>query len=327
LPVNPCLPEAKLSHLDVEAAWRRLQHVLPATPLHHCQRRDAFLKLENLQATGAYKVRGAFNALAVQVARGDRRPVIAASAGNHAQGVAWAARHFGLAAAVVVPCGAPRTKLDGAERLGARVIEVEGDFERCVERARQLAEAHDWRFVHAFEDADVIAGQGTVALELGGHPVDVVVVPIGGGGLAAGVSLWCRARGIRVVGAQVVGVDAMYRRLARKAPCALAATVADGLVVRQPGRLTTAICRSSLECIVHVSEREVEAAMAELADRDKLVVEGAGAVAVAALRYVRGRCRVAVVSGGNVDLAELARLTPRSSPRPQPAARPDGAAS
>jgi threonine dehydratase len=297
---------------DVEAASRRLGAALSPTPLLFNGRRSAWLKLENLQATGAYKVRGALNALLLQVERGDRRPVVAASAGNHGKGLAWAARHVGLAATVVVPRTAPEAKIAGARELGARVIEVDGSFEDCTAVARELAAIEGARFVHPFDEPEVIAGQGTVAVELERAAIvkpDVVVVPIGGGGLAAGMALWLSPLGVRVVGAQVEGVDAMRRRLRGDEEIAPRPTLADGLAVRRPGERTTAICRRLLDDIVVVTEHEVRRAVAELALWDKLIVEGAGAVAVAALAHVRGEPRVAVVSGGNLDLPALSEVS------------------
>ena len=297
-------------HVDsVEAAHRSLSAVLAPTPLVFSKSRRAALKLENLQATGAYKVRGAFNAVATQIKRGDRRPLVAASAGNHGQGVAWAARHFGLSACIVVPSAAPETKVAGARRLGARVMRHEGSLEDCVALARELAAREGLRFVHPFDDPDVIAGQGTVAVELADFAPDVVVVPIGGGGLAAGMAVWLRSRGARVVGAQIEGVDAMRRRLRGEDEMAPRATIADGLVVQSPGAITTELCRRLLDDIVLVSEDDVRRTIVELALHDKLIVEGAGAVAVAALPQVRGDRRVAVVSGGNIDFSALAELS------------------
>jgi threonine dehydratase len=305
----------------VARAQSTIRAVLPETPVHHARDRGAFLKLENMQITGAYKVRGAFNAIARQLARGDRRPVVAASAGNHGKGVAWAARHFGLHATVVVPKSAPSAKIDGARALGAEVLERGQSFDDCLAIAREIAQRSGMRLVHAFDDPDVIAGQGTVGLELLPLDPDVVVVPVGGGGLAAGIGLALEGSGIRLVGAQVEGVDAMRRALAGS-PCdgAPPSTIADGLVVREPGALTRAICSRVLSDIVVVSEAEVEQAIVELAARDKMVVEGAGAVAVAALSKVRGKKRVAIVSGGNIDLAALASLGRMVK---RPAAPPD----
>jgi len=230
---------------------------------------------------------------------------VAASAGNHARGVAWAARHFGLDAVVVVPVTAPRTKVDGCRALGARVVAHGETYDDALGEARRIATSEGRRFVHAFDDPDVIAGQGTVGVELRPLEPDVVLVPIGGGGLASGIAV---AMDCRVVGVQVEGVDAMVRAIkGEEGPWEPAATVADGLRVRCAGRLTRRIC-SRLDRIVTVTEAEVRSAVAELASCDRVVAEGAGAAAVAALAKVSGRRRVAVVSGGNIDGRKLVEL-------------------
>ncbi len=299
------------------AAATRVRGVLPETPLVRSERFGAWLKLESLQITGAYKVRGALNALAAQVERGDQRAVFAASAGNHGLGVAWSARRLGLAATIVVPDGAPRTKVAGCQALGARVIRAGDGFEGCVAHARALAHASGGRFLHAFDDAEVIAGQSTVAAELLAARPDVVVVPIGGGGLVAGVGSVLRRAGVRVVGVQVEGVDSLRRVLAREGaprlPGPAPATLADGLRVAAPGRLPLRIVSTFLDEIVVVTEDEVAAALASLALHERVIAEGAGAVAVAALARVAGDRRVAVVSGGNIDADQLGAIIARAA--------------
>jgi len=185
--------------------------------------------------------------------------------------------------------------------LGARLTTVAGGFEACLAQASALARALGARFLHAFDDLEVIAGQATVACEILAFAPDVVVVPVGGGGLAAGMASVLRRAGVRVVGVQVAGADAMSRSLAGLPPRPARATIADGLRVEAPGLLTRAVCAAALDDLVVVEEAEVLAAMRELALADKIVAEGAGAVAVAALPRVRGRRPVAVVSGGNID--------------------------
>jgi threonine dehydratase len=279
---------------DVLMARERIRRVLSPTPLVFSERRGAYLKLEILQLTGAYKVRGAVNALAVQIERGDRRPVIAASAGNHAKGVAWAARHFGLEACVVVPEHASRTKVRGAAELGARVVTRGATLEDAFDHALELAALHDWRFVHAFDDPDVVAGQGTTALELLDARPDVVAIPIGGGGLAAGMGRVLKWHGIRAVGVRVEGPN----------------TLADGVRVRAMSERTRRICTEALETTVTVSEDDVRRTMLDLVQSDRIVAEGAGAVAPAALSKIEGRKKIAIVSGGNVDSDLLFGLTP-----------------
>jgi threonine dehydratase len=276
---------------NVLMARERIGRILQPTPLVLSEHHGAWLKLENLQLTGSYKLRGAINAIAVQIERGDRRSVVAASAGNHAQAVAWAARHFGLEACVVVPTTAPRTKVRGAVQLGARVVSSGQSFEDALERAQQLAVVKNWRFLHAFNDPDIIAGQGTVALELIDSNPDVVLIPVGGGGLAAGmgrVLKWC---GIKAIGVKVDGPN----------------VVADGVRVCQMGDLTSRICDEVLDDTVGVTDNEIHDAMLELLAQDRIVAEGAGALAPAALSRVPGKRKIAIVSGGNVDTDLLFR--------------------
>jgi threonine dehydratase len=310
-----------LSPALIAAAAARIGAVLPATPLVRSARLDAWLKLESLQITGAFKVRGAFNALAAQVARGDRRAVVVASAGNHGLGVAWSAERLGLGAIVVVPAGASEVKVSGCRALGARIVYGGDGFETCAAHARAIAAAEGARFLHAFDDPEVIAGQATVAAELLSLRPDVVVVPVGGGGLISGMGSVLARAGIRVVGAQLAGIDSLRRALAREegaAPSAsaapLPATLADGLRVSAPGRLPLRIAARFLDEIVLVTEDEVAHTMAALAFSDKIIAEGAAAVAVAALARVPGKRRVAVVTGGNVDARVLARVLTQAFP-------------
>jgi threonine dehydratase len=294
---------------DVVKAYGRLKPFVRCTPLLASGSFGGWLKLENLQWTGAYKVRGALNALLAQVEQGDHRPVVAASAGNHSAGVAWAAAAVGLSAITVLPRSAPEAKKDRTRRLGAHVVEFGDCFEAAFTHAQALARERNWRFLHAFDDPDVIAGQGTVGLEVATLNPDVVLVPIGGGGLASGIGLVGRHHGFRVVGVQVEQVDAMRRHLSGVlSNFTPAATVADGTQVIQPGQLTARLCRDLLDEIVLVSEAEVVDAMRGLATREHVVAEGAGALAVAAMPHVRGQKKVAIVSGGNVDLTRLATV-------------------
>ena len=262
-------------------------HLRP-TPLVRAPRLGASLKLESQQETGAYKVRGALVALHAQVARGDHRTVVAASAGNHAAGMAWAARTLGLSAVAVVPMDAPASKVARTEGLGARVVRHGQTFAEAAQHAQYLSRRHDWRFLHPFDDLDIIAGQSTVGQELIPHTPDVVLVPVGGGGLAAGVALAFAGTHTRVLGVRVRSSERMT-------------SVADGVRVGQLGARNQAILSDHLAGMLTVSESEVHVAMRRLYRDEGLVVEGAGAVAVAALPQAPGHRRVAIVSGGNVD--------------------------
>ena len=301
---------------DILAAQARLRCYLPPTPLHNAERFGCWLKLENLQRTGSYKVRGALNALLAARERGDHRPVIAASAGNHAQGLAWAAYRLNVPAIAVMPHGAPKNKIAGVAHWGA-TVRLHGDtFDEARAFAMQLADRNGYRFLSAFDDPDVIAGQGTVGMEIASLAPDVVLVPIGGGGLAAGVALALHAQGVRIVGAQVEHVDAMHRVLRGEPEGALpAATLADGVRVRHPGLLTRQILSRLLDDIVIVREAELRETLVRLALEEHVIAEGAGALALAAGRRVVGKRKCAIVSGGNIDAAVLAGLLADVRPR------------
>jgi threonine dehydratase len=327
---DPSPDDVRFGVADVFAAQARLRAYLHATPLHYAERFGCWLKLENLQRTGSYKVRGAMNALLAARERGDTRPVIAASAGNHAQGLAWAGYRLRMPVITVMPRGAPQTKVAGVAHWGA-TVRLHGDsYDEAKSFAFELADQHGYRLLSAFDDADVIAGQGTVGLELAALAPDVVLVPIGGGGLAAGVALALKSaclsamasrRGVRIVGAQVEGVDAMARALRDDhALIEPVATLADGVKVKHPGVLTLCVLRELLDDIVIVREAELRETMVRLALEEHVIAEGAGALALAAGRRIASKRKCAVVSGGNIDAAVLARLL--SDVRPRAPRRP-----
>lgn len=306
-----------VSVADVLAAQARLRRFLPPTPLHYAERFGVWLKLENLQRTGSYKVRGALNALLAGRERGDDRPVICASAGNHAQGVAWAAYRLNIPAITVMPHGAPATKIAGVAHWGATVRQHGESYDEAYAFARALADQHGYRFLSAFDDPDVIAGQGTLGIELAPHAPDVVIVPIGGGGLASGVALALKSQGVRIVGAQVEGVDSMARAIRGDVrEIAPVATLADGVKVKIPGFLTRKLCSALLDDVVIVREAELRETLVRLALEERVIAEGAGALALAAGRRVAGKRKCAVVSGGNIDALVLAQLLADIRPRP-----------
>ena len=314
--IRPGADPAEVGVADVLAAQSRLRRYLPVTPMHHAERFGVMLKLENLQRTGSYKVRGALNAMLAARERGDQRPVICASAGNHAQGVAWAAYRLGVQAITVMPHGAPQTKIAGVAHWGATLRQHGDSYDEAYAFARQLAEQNDYRFLSAFDDPDVIAGQGTIGIEIAPHTPDVVIVPIGGGGLASGVALALKSQGVRVVGAQVEGVDSMARAIkGDTAAIDPARTLADGVRVKVPGLLTRRLCARLLDDVVIVREAELRETLVRLALEENLIAEGAGALALAAGRRVAGKRKCAVVSGGNIDAAMLATLLSEVRPR------------
>lgn len=310
----PAVPTAS----DVLAAQARLRRYLNPTPLHYAERSGCWLKLENLQRTGSYKVRGAMNALLTARERGDLRPTIAASAGNHAQGLAWAAYRLGMQAITVMPRTAPDTKIAGVAHWGATVRLHGETYDEAKAFAAELAGQHGYRLLSAFDDPDVIAGQGTVGLEIAAELLpDVVIVPIGGGGLASGVALALKAQGVRVIGAQVEGVDAMARALqGDDRIIEPAATLADGVKVKTPGVLTRRVLAALLDDVVVVREAELRETLVRLVLEERLIAEGAGALALAAGKRIAAKRKCAVVSGGNIDAVVLSTLLRDIRPRP-----------
>jgi threonine dehydratase len=261
--------------------------------------REVNLKAENLQRTGSFKVRGATNKLSVLGETERAHGVVAASAGNHGQAVAWAARELGAPSTIFVPEDAPMTKVDAARHYGAEVRFVGATIEESLAAAREYVDESGATFVHPFEDELVIAGQGTIGLELADQldEVETVLVPIGGGGLCAGIGLALKAvrPEVRIIGVQAAGT----------LPGGPGFTIADGIMVKHPGELTMSILEQVCDELVPVTDEEISEAIVLLLERVKLVVEGAGAVGVAALlagRAGRGDGPVAVVlSGGNID--------------------------
>ena len=284
---------------EIQDARARLEGVAQLTPIHYSETftrrvgRTVLLKAENLQRTGSFKIRGAYNKIS-RLGEAERAAgVVAASAGNHGQAVAWAARELGVEASVFMPQDAPMAKIDATRNYGAHVELSGAIFDDCLAGALAHAEATGATFVHPFEDPVVIAGQGTIGLELVEQVPDAetVVIPIGGGGLAAGISLALRALkpSLRLVGVQA-GKSGY--------------TIADGIHVKQPGELTMSILGETLDDIVDVDDDEISEAIVLLVERAKLVVEGAGAATVAAV--LTGKAGgsgtvVPVVSGGNID--------------------------
>lgn len=312
---------------DVRAAHERLQGVVYRTPLvrsatfSQMAGMEVLLKLDNLQKTGSFKVRGAFNKIVQLDGEARRRGVLAASAGNHAQGVALAARMCGLPCTVVMPEGAPITKVVATRGYGAEVVQHGGGYDEAYGRAMELQAERGATFVHAFDDPAVIAGQGTVGLEIAGElpEVDTVVAPVGGGGLLAGMALALKELRpqVRVVGVQAAAVPAMYASFRegqwREVPGK--ATIADGIAVKRPGQLTLPLLLRYVDDMVLVEEQEIAGAILLLLERAKLVVEGAGAAALAALLSGRlgraGRTVAVVLSGGNIDVTTLSRIIER----------------
>lgn len=282
---------------------------------------ELYLKAENLQRTGSFKARGAFYRIGRLTAEERRRGVVAASAGNHAQGVALAARELGVRATVVMPEGAPLIKVESTRGYGAEVVLHGQDFDQAYRHARALQEQRGAVFVHAFDDPAVIAGQGTVGLEIVEQlpGVDAVVVPVGGGGLISGIAIAVKSLlpHVRVIGVQPAAAPAVWRSWheGRVVDTPSGRTLADGLAVKAAREGTLRLMRRWVDDVVLVDEDEIAAAIVHLLERAKLVAEGAGAAAVAALIYgkvaLAGRRVVAVISGGNIDVNVLVRVVDR----------------
>jgi threonine dehydratase len=293
---------------EIEAARARIAGIARVTPVYPSETlsrltgRPVHLKAENLQRTGAFKIRGAVNTIATLSPKELGAGVVAASAGNHGQAVAWAAREAGIAATVFMPQDSPMAKVDATRNYGADVELVGAGFDESLAAAEEHVASTGATFVHAFEDDHVIAGQGTIGLELAEQLPEArtVVVPIGGGGLASGIAIALRATrpDVRLVGVQAEnmcpfagGTDHRY-------------TIAEGIAVKQPGTVTSAILRELLDDVVTVSDDQISHAIVLLLERTKLLVEGAGAATVAAVLAGRvpGEDDVAVLlSGGNID--------------------------
>ncbi len=309
---------------QIQAAQARLAGVVRKTPLLESRWWSAvagapvWLKAENLQRTGSFKIRGASNMVAQLSAEERARGVIAASAGNHAQGVAVAAQAAGIHALVVMPETAPFAKVEATRGYGAEVIQAGASYQEAAAAMEPLAVERGMTIVPAFDDERIVAGQGTLGLEIADQlpDVDLVIVPVGGGGLASGVAITVKSLRprVRVVGVQAAAAPAAARSHRRDAVEAVSTglTIADGIAVGRPGEITTPLLRKYLDEIVVVGEEAISEAIVGLMEYSKLVVEGAGAVGIAAL--LRGKIRgagrntVVVLSGGNLDINLLARI-------------------
>ncbi|MCH5220493.1 MAG: threonine ammonia-lyase [Muribaculaceae bacterium] len=282
---------------------------------------DVWLKAENLQLTGSFKLRGAYYKISQLTDEEKKRGVIACSAGNHAQGVALGATRNGIKSLICLPAGAPISKVEATKNYGAEVCLVPGVYDDAYAKALELRDKHGYTFVHPFDDPKVIAGQGTIGLEILEDMPDVeaVVVPIGGGGLIAGIAFTLKTLRphIKIYGVQSVGAPSMVQSLIehKRQHLNQVGTIADGICVKEPGETTFDICSKYVDEVVTVTDDEIAAAILALIENHKLVAEGAGAVAVAAVMFnkipVKGKKTVCVVSGGNIDVSTLNRVITR----------------
>jgi len=314
---------------DVEAAAARIAGAVVRTPtmlsrtLSQATGATVYVKFENLQHVGAYKERGALNKLLLMDEATRARGVIAASAGNHSQALAYHASRLGVPAVIVMPASTPTIKVSQTESHGAEVILHGEMYDDAHQEALRIAEARDLTFVHPFDDFEVMAGQGTVALELlaDAPDVDTLVVPIGGGGLISGVGV--AAKGLRprigLIGVQAELYPSMYAKFARASLPCQGDTIAEGIAVKAPGMLTAGVINQLVDDIVLVAERDIERAIVLFVEAEKTVAEGAGATGLAALlaypdRF-RGRTVGLVLTGGNIDTHLLANVLLRDLAR------------
>ncbi len=307
---------------DAQTALQSIIFATPMIPDDQLSRRlgaRIFHKAESLQRSGSFKIRGAYNAIRMLNEDARQRGVVTNSAGNHAQGVALAAQLYGVPATIVMPEHAPLTKVSATRGMGAEVVLYGANFDDAGVKARQIQTEQNLTFIHAFNDLDVIAGQGTIGLEIHAALAEatVVVVPIGGGGLIGGIATALRALGskARIIGVQAAGCDAVRPSLAAGHPVRIDAvrTIADGIAVKQPGELTLAIIKEFVDEVVTVDDEQIAAGITHAAQAMHLVVEGAGAAGLAAL--LAGLIPLSaddvvcnLLCGGNIDANFLTRV-------------------
>lgn len=286
-----------------------------------CNCGNIWLKTENLQVTGSFKVRGAYYKMSQLSEEEKSKGVVACSAGNHAQGVALAAKKNNISATICIPDNAPISKIEATKSYGAKVVLVPGSYDDAYARALAIKEEQDLTFIHPFDDENVIAGQGTIGLEILDQMPDVeaVIVPVGGGGLISGVAYAIKSLrpDVKVYGVEAANAPSMLRSIQKGKSITLdtVATFADGIAVKHPGDMTFDLVRHYVDGIVDVSEDEIASAILALMERQKLVSEGAGAVAVAAAMFDKidlgGKKTVCLLSGGNIDVNILSRVITR----------------
>nr|WP_211256118.1 threonine ammonia-lyase [Edaphobacter aggregans] len=316
-----------ISLADVEAARERLRGAIYCSPCAYSQMLSAltgqqvYLKLENLQMTGSFKERGALNRIALLTPEQAGRGVVAASAGNHAQGVAYHATKRGIRALIVMPLATPLVKVTATRGFGAEVVLHGANYDEAYEEARRICAAQEMTFIHPFDDPAVMAGQGTIGLELLEQVpgLEAVVVPVGGGGLIGGVACAIKESNpsIRVVGVQTSRLPSMAVAVEQHQPVTIppGTTIADGIAVRRAGEVTLPVVERYVDEIVTVDEDEIASAILTLLEREKTLAEGAGAAGLAALIQKKtsldGLRTAVVIGGGNIDVTLLSRIIER----------------
>lgn len=297
----------------------RKTDIIPATRLSDTCK--VYLKTECLQVTGSFKVRGAYYKISQLSEEEKKRGVIACSAGNHAQGVALAATRSGVKSLICLPDGAPISKVESTKSLGAEVCLVKGVYDDAYAKALELKDKYGYTFIHPFDDVDVIAGQGTIGLEILDQlsDVDAIVVPVGGGGLISGLAFAVKSLrpDVKVYGVQAAGAPSMFNAMRDHKIETLesVSTIADGIAVKTPGEHTFEYVSKYVDGIVTVTEDEICSAILALIEKQKMIAEGAGAVSVAAVMFdkvpVKGKKVCCLVSGGNIDVTILSRVIKR----------------
>jgi threonine dehydratase len=312
---------------EIVIAREKMKGIVHMTPLDYSKtfstlsRNEVYLKLENLQKTGSFKVRGSYNKMISLSEDELKKGVVAASAGNHAQGVAYSSQMLGIPCTIVMPKGAPLSKVLATKQYGAEVILEGSVFDEALSYALELKDRLGATFIHAFDDDAVIAGQGTVGLEILDQlpDVDAIICPVGGGGLIAGVAMAAKEKkpSISVYGVQTLACPSMKQSLLAKKPVAVEATptMADGIAVQKPGQQTFDIIKEYVDDIYCVDEMEIARTMLMVLERNKLLVEGSGASPLAALLYEKVKLKdkkiAVVLSGGNVDVNFISRIIER----------------
>jgi threonine dehydratase len=309
---------------DIQEAKNSLRNAVYKTSLVHnttfseMAKSSVYLKMENLQKTGSFKLRGAFNKISRLPEKDRKNGVIASSAGNHAQGVAMAATSYGIKSTIVMPKHAPLSKIAATKSYGAEVILYGDVYDEAYEKAKEIQKQTGAVFVHPFNDPEVIAGQGTIGLEiLEDLPdTDIIVVPVGGGGLISGIAIAAKSikPSIKIIGVQAKNMPSMIESISQGHITTIEGmpTIADGIAVKTPGELTFNIIKHYVDDIITVDEDEIANAILLLMERAKVIAEGSGAVSVAAilnrLEYIENKKVVALISGGNIDVNMLSRI-------------------
>lgn len=306
-------------------AQKSLQNIILPTELLKASKIGTnctlYLKTENLQLTGSFKIRGAYNKISKLTEEEKNKGIVACSAGNHAQGVAFAAKKLGISAEIYIPSTAPIAKIEATRSYGANVVLINGVYDDAYQAALLAQQKYNYTFIHPFNDLDIIAGQGTIALELLNqcHDLDAIVVPIGGGGLIGGIAYTAKQLNpnIKIYGVQAIGAPSMKEALDNNSIDTLPEvnTIADGIAVKRPGDLTFQLCQQYVDQVVLVDDNEISVAILALMDQQKLIAEGAGAVSLAAVLFdklpIHNKKVACIISGGNIDMNILSRITHR----------------